>query len=85
MVGRPWTSPNIWFGLYFNSQAITSFRITILFLPKTLAQGQIAVDKHRTMFDASLARDTKTAKAVLETPIRNGLDHALSAMTDSNT
>jgi DNA-binding GntR family transcriptional regulator len=56
-----------------------------LFLPKTLAQGQIAVDKHRTMFDASLARDTKTAKAVLETPIRNGLDHALSAMTDSNT
>jgi len=43
-------------------------------------RGQVAVDEHRTMFEAALARDTGTAMAALETHIREGLGHALAAM-----
>lgn len=45
-------------------------------------RGQIAMDEHRVMFDAALARDTAKATAALETHIHNGLDHALAAMAD---
>jgi len=45
-------------------------------------RGQVAMDEHRTMFDAALARDTAKASAALETHIRAGLDHALAAMAE---
>ncbi|MDG1803014.1 MAG: FCD domain-containing protein [Paracoccaceae bacterium] len=48
-------------------------------------RGQIAMDEHRTMFDAALARDTVKASAALETHIRAGLNHALAAMADRKT
>lgn len=43
-------------------------------------RGDVAVNEHRAMFDAALARDTKTARQVLEAHIRNGLSHTLEAM-----
>lgn len=46
-------------------------------------RGAAAVAEHQEMLDAALARDAKTAKAVLKTHIMNGLDHTLRAMTRS--
>lgn len=43
-------------------------------------RGDVAVDEHRAMFDAALARDTQKARQVLEDHIRNGLSHTLKAM-----
>ena len=44
------------------------------------SRGQEAVQEHKTMFDAALARDPVRAKAALETHIRLGLEHTLAAM-----
>ncbi len=43
-------------------------------------RGAEAVQEHKDMFDAALAREAKTAKRVLETHIRLGLEHTLAAM-----
>ena len=43
-------------------------------------RGAAAVDEHRLMFEAALARDIPNAKATLETHIRLGLAHTLAAM-----
>lgn len=43
-------------------------------------RGQQAVDEHRAMFEAALARDAEEAVRLLETHILNGLDHTLNAM-----
>ena len=43
-------------------------------------RGDEAVQEHKGMFDAALARDVKTATQLLEDHIRNGLDHTLAAM-----
>ncbi len=43
-------------------------------------RGQEAVQEHKAMFDAALARDIPKAKSVLETHIRLGLEHTLDAM-----
>ncbi|NOD92448.1 FCD domain-containing protein [Ruegeria sp. HKCCD4884] len=43
-------------------------------------RGEEAVKEHKGMFDAALARDTDTAKKLLEDHIRNGLTHTLQAM-----
>ncbi len=45
-------------------------------------RGQEAVQEHKDMFDAALARDTAKAKSVLEAHIRLGLEHTLSAMAE---
>ena len=42
-------------------------------------RGEEAVDEHRQMFDAALARDTEGAAKILKQHIDNGLDHTLSA------
>lgn len=44
------------------------------------SRGQEAVEEHRTMFEAALARDPVRAKVALETHIRLGLEHTLAAM-----
>lgn len=43
-------------------------------------RGEAAVQEHRKMFEAALARDVQGAKAELEHHIRAGLDHTLEAM-----
>jgi DNA-binding GntR family transcriptional regulator len=43
-------------------------------------RGDIAADEHREMFEVALARDTKTASALLEKHINNGVEHTLAAM-----
>lgn len=43
-------------------------------------RGEEAVKEHKGMFDAALARDSGTAKKLLEDHIRNGLAHTLEAM-----
>lgn len=45
-------------------------------------RGAPAIDEHKAMFDAALARDIATAKDVLKGHIRSGLDHTLAAMND---
>ena len=42
-------------------------------------RGQEAVDEHRQMFDAALARNSDMATAVLKTHIEKGFEHALKA------
>jgi DNA-binding GntR family transcriptional regulator len=44
-------------------------------------RGDIAADEHRKMFEVALARDTKTASALLEKHINNGVEHTLAAMS----
>jgi DNA-binding GntR family transcriptional regulator len=46
------------------------------------ARGQQAVDEHRAIFDAALARDADAAGSLLETHITNGLTHTLDALAD---
>ena len=43
-------------------------------------RGDEAVQEHRSMFDAALARDGDKAASVLERHIINGLEHTLAAM-----
>ena len=43
-------------------------------------RGETAVSEHKQMFQAALDRDADRATALLDQHIRNGLDHALSAM-----
>lgn len=43
-------------------------------------RGEEAVQEHRKMVDAALARDVETATAMLETHITKGFEHALAAM-----
>lgn len=43
-------------------------------------RGSKAIEEHKAMFDAALARDVGRAKAELEGHIRNGLEHTLEAM-----
>lgn len=43
-------------------------------------RGEAAVQEHRKMFEAALAREVQSAKAELEHHIRAGLDHTLDAM-----
>lgn len=45
-------------------------------------RGQQAVDEHRAIFDATLARDADAAASLLETHITNGLTHTLDALAD---
>ncbi len=40
-------------------------------------RGQEAVDEHKAMFDAALARDAKLAQELLEKHIRKGVEHTL--------
>lgn len=42
-------------------------------------RGQDAVDEHRAMFEAALARDAEGAAKILEAHIENGLEHTLAA------
>ncbi len=42
-------------------------------------RGDEAVDEHRKMFEAALARDVDTAAATLKTHIDKGLEHSLAA------
>ncbi|WP_120632061.1 GntR family transcriptional regulator [Ruegeria sp. EL01] len=46
-------------------------------------RGENAAAEHRDMLDAALERDTTAAIDVLETHIRKGLEHTLSAMNQS--
>ena len=43
-------------------------------------RGEEAVEEHKTMFEAALARDSDTAKSTLETHIIRGLEHTLAGM-----
>lgn len=43
-------------------------------------RGEEAMEEHRAMFDATIARDAALAKAWLERHIRNGLDHTVSSL-----
>ncbi|WP_424943791.1 GntR family transcriptional regulator [Aliiroseovarius crassostreae] len=43
-------------------------------------RGEEAVQEHKEMFNAALARDAQKAKDLLELHIRNGLTHTLAAM-----
>jgi len=43
-------------------------------------RGEEAVDEHRKMFEAALARDISTATKTLQTHIENGLEHSLPAV-----
>lgn len=43
-------------------------------------RGEEAVQEHKEMFNAALARDALKAKDLLELHIRNGLTHTLAAM-----
>lgn len=45
-------------------------------------RGQEAVDEHKAIFDAALARDADAAANLLETHIRKGLQHTLAAFGD---
>jgi DNA-binding GntR family transcriptional regulator len=45
-------------------------------------RGEIAVQEHKTMFEAALARDVSRAKSELELHIRRGLHHTLAAMKE---
>lgn len=42
-------------------------------------RGQDAVEEHRTVFEAALARDVETAAKTLKTHIDKGLEHTLAA------
>jgi len=42
-------------------------------------RGEEAVEEHREMFDAALARDVEHAARTLQTHIEKGLDHTLAA------
>lgn len=44
-------------------------------------RGEEAVEEHRVMFEAALARDTKAATTMLERHISSGVAHTLAAMT----
>ena len=46
-------------------------------------RGAPAIEDHRNMLKAALARDVDTAVAVLQDHIRNGLEHTLNAMGDT--
>lgn len=46
-------------------------------------RGAPAVEDHRKMLDAALARDSATAVSVLQNHIRQGLEHTLMAMSDN--
>ncbi len=71
-----------------NSQNLLSLHATIFdkYLRYQMlvftSRGQEAVEEHKTMFDAALARDPVKAKAALETHIRLGLEHTLAAMSE---
>ena len=43
-------------------------------------RGELAAREHQAMLDRALARDAAGAAALLETHIKGGLDHTLSAM-----
>ncbi len=43
-------------------------------------RGQVAVEEHKAIFDAALARDAELAGRLLEQHIQNGLDHTLAAL-----
>ena len=43
-------------------------------------RGSVAVDEHKRIFDAALARDVERASAELENHIINGLEHTLAAL-----
>ena len=43
-------------------------------------RGAEAVDEHRLMFEAALARDAEAAARHLETHVMRGLEHTLDAM-----
>ncbi|MCH9852567.1 MAG: GntR family transcriptional regulator [Alphaproteobacteria bacterium] len=43
-------------------------------------RGQLAVDEHKQIFDASLARNTNIAVEVLARHIRKGLEHTIARM-----
>ena len=43
-------------------------------------RGQEAIDEHRAMFEAALARDAGRAKDALRTHIEKGLSHTLAAL-----
>jgi DNA-binding GntR family transcriptional regulator len=47
-------------------------------------RGVEAVDEHKAIFDAALARDATAAAQMLERHVRRGLAHTLAAMRDSN-
>lgn len=43
-------------------------------------RGQVAVDEHKVMFEAALARDVPLSQKLLEQHIHNGLVHTMDAM-----
>lgn len=43
-------------------------------------RGKDAIDEHRAMFEATLARDSEKARYWLELHIKRGLDHTLQSM-----
>lgn len=43
-------------------------------------RGEAAVQEHRDMFEAAIARDAEKAKSLLTQHIENGLEHTLAAM-----
>ena len=43
-------------------------------------RGADAVDEHRAIFEAALARDAESASRLLEQHVLNGLEHTLDAM-----
>ena len=45
-------------------------------------RGKPAIEDHRRMLDAALARDVETSVTILKNHIRKGLEHTLSAMGD---
>lgn len=47
-------------------------------------RGAKATEEHRTILDAALARDAKTAISVLKTHVQEGLAHTLSAMNEED-
>ena len=48
-------------------------------------RGQEAVDEHKAMFDAALARDAKLAQELLEKHIRKGVEHTLEKIFPKET
>jgi len=44
-------------------------------------RGQAAIEEHRAMFEAALARDAKRAQDILKFHIDSGLEHTLAEMT----
>lgn len=48
-------------------------------------RGQEAVDEHKAMFDAALARNAKLAQELLEKHIRKGVEHTLEKFFPEDT